>query len=69
LLGAARATDYETVALPTASQWMAWDRTDIVSELFSGGSANDGVRLKLLDEQESYHDGGPALPSRASPMT
>jgi hypothetical protein len=46
-----------------ASQWVVWDLTEVVSDWFPGGSANDGILLKLLDEQESYDDGGPALPS------
>jgi hypothetical protein len=40
-----------------------WDLTDTVSEWFSGAAPNDGILLKLLDEQETYEDGGPAMPS------
>jgi hypothetical protein len=46
-----------------APQWVVWDLTDIVAEWLSGAAPNDGILLKLLDEQESYDEGGPALPS------
>jgi hypothetical protein len=46
-----------------ASQWVVWDLTDTVAEWLSGAAPNDGILLKLLDEQESYDEGGPALPS------
>lgn len=45
------------------AQWIVWDLTDTVAEWFSGGLPNDGILLKLADEQESYDVGGPALPS------
>jgi hypothetical protein len=32
-------------------------------EWFSGAAPNDGILLKLLDEQETYEDGGPTMPS------
>ena len=44
-------------------EWVVWDVTDTVAEWYSGGLANDGVLLKLADEQEDYAVGGPALPS------
>lgn len=44
-------------------QWVAWDLTELVGDWLSGESANDGVLLKLVDEQESYDLGGPAMPS------
>jgi hypothetical protein len=43
-----------------ASQWVAWDLTDTVAEWLSGAAPNDGI---LLDEQGSYEEGGPAVPS------
>jgi hypothetical protein len=46
-----------------ASQWVVWDLTDTVAEWLSGAAPNDGILLKLPDEQESYEEGGPALPS------
>lgn len=46
-----------------APQWVVWDLTDTVAEWLSGAAPNDGILLKLLDEQESYDVGGPALPS------
>ena len=52
----------EIEAAPGA-RWVVWDLTDLVSQWVSGDSPNDGVMLKLLDEQESYDVGGP--PCRA----
>jgi TGF-beta propeptide. len=46
-----------------APQWVVWDLTDTVTDWLSGSAPNDGILLKLLDEQESYDEGGPALPS------
>jgi hypothetical protein len=46
-----------------AAEWVVWDLTDTVAEWLSGGLANDGILLKLVDEQESYDLGGPAMPS------
>jgi hypothetical protein len=54
---------FAELAPGAAWQRVVWDLTEIVSEWFSGGSANQGILLKLLDERESYDDGGPALPS------
>jgi hypothetical protein len=45
------------------SEWLAWDLTDTVVDWAGGGSENDGVLLKLADEQEDPAAGGPALPS------
>ena len=46
-----------------APGWVVWDVTDTVADWYSGGLPNDGVLLKLADEQEDYAAGGPALPS------
>jgi hypothetical protein len=54
---------YAQVDPGAGAQWVAWDITDTVSEWFSGAAPNDGILLKLLDEQEAYDEGGPALPS------
>ncbi|HSB38729.1 MAG TPA: DNRLRE domain-containing protein [Gaiellaceae bacterium] len=43
--------------------WLVWDVTDTVADWFGGGLENDGILLKLIDEQEDYAVGGPALPS------
>ena len=43
--------------------WLVWDVTDTVADWFGGGLENDGVLLKLVDEQEDYAVGGPAPPS------
>jgi hypothetical protein len=47
--------------------WLVWDLTDTVADWASGASPNDGILLKLLDEQESYGVGGPAFPSSSFP--
>ncbi len=44
-------------------RWVVWDLTELVGAWLSGESANDGILLKLVDEQESYDVGGPAMPS------
>jgi hypothetical protein len=44
-------------------EWVVWDVTDTVADWYSGGLANDGVLLKLVEEQEDNAVGGPALPS------
>lgn len=45
------------------AEWIVWDVTDTVADRYSGALANDGVLLKLVDEQEDYAVGGPAMPS------
>ena len=49
------------------SGWVVLDVTDLVGDWHSGGLVNDGVLLKLLDEEESYDGGGPAFPSSSHP--
>jgi hypothetical protein len=44
-------------------EWVVWDVTDTVADWHSGALANDGVLLKLGDEQEDFAVGGPAMPS------
>jgi hypothetical protein len=44
-------------------KWVVWDVTDTVADWYSGALANDGVLLKLVDDQEDFAVGGPALPS------
>ena len=46
----------------TEPGWLDWDVTDLVAA-WVAGEANDGVLLKLGDEQEDYGVGGPALAS------
>jgi hypothetical protein len=43
--------------------WVTWDLTDLVSDWHSGGLANDGVLLKLIDTDETFDSPGPAFPS------
>ena len=44
-------------------KWLVLDVTDLVSDWRSGGLANNGVLVKLVDEAEVYDGGGPAFPS------
>ena len=46
-----------------APEWVVLDVTDTVADWNAGGLANDGMLLKLVDEQEDYAVGGPAMPS------
>jgi hypothetical protein len=48
-------------------QWVVFDITDLVSDWHSGGLANDGVLVKLVDDEEFYDGGGPAFPSSSFP--
>jgi hypothetical protein len=43
-------------------KWVVLDVTDTVAD-WNAGLATDGVLLKLVDEQEDYAVGGPAMPS------
>jgi hypothetical protein len=42
---------------------LVWDVTDTVASWWSGDLANDGLLLKLSDEEEAFDSSGPALPS------
>ena len=44
-------------------QWVVFDVSDLVADWHSGGLANDGVLVKLVDDEEAYDGGGPAFPS------
>jgi hypothetical protein len=50
-------------------QWIVLDVTDLVSDWHSGGLANDGLLLKLVDDEEAYDGGGPAFTSSSYPDT
>ena len=53
---------------PDASvEWLVFDVTDLVGDWHAGRLANDGVLLKLFDEEEAYNGGGPAFPSSSYP--
>jgi hypothetical protein len=54
------------VASGAEPEWLVWDLTDSVVDWAAGGSENDGVLLKLVDEQEDLTVGGPALPSSSN---
>ncbi len=48
-------------------QWVVLDVTDLVGDWVSGGLGNDGVLVKLIDDEEAYDGGGPAFPSSSYP--
>jgi hypothetical protein len=48
-------------------EWLVWDLTDTVADWFGGSVENDGVLVKLVDEQEDTTVGGPAVPSSSYP--
>ena len=50
-----------------APQWVVLDMTSLVGDWLSGGLANDGVLVKLVDDEEAYDGGGPAFPSSSFP--
>ena len=45
------------------AQWVVWDVTDLVADWASGGLANDGLLVKLVDGQEDFAVSGPLFPS------
>lgn len=47
--------------------WIYWDLTDLVAAWRAGELENDGVLLKLADQQEDHDSSGPALPSSRYP--
>lgn len=51
------------------AKWVVLDLTDTVADWYADDLANDGVLLKLVDEQEDYAVGGPAMPSSSYPDT
>jgi TGF-beta propeptide len=48
-------------------QWLVLDVTDLVGDWHSGGLANNGLLVKLVDDEEAYGAGGPAFPSSSFP--
>jgi hypothetical protein len=48
-------------------QWLVLDVSDLVADWHSGDFANDGLLLKLVDDEEAYNGGGPAFPSSSYP--
>jgi hypothetical protein len=54
------------LAAGAPAQWLVLDVTDLVGDWHSGGLANDGLLLKLLNDEEAYNGGGPAFPSSSS---
>jgi hypothetical protein len=48
-------------------QWVVLDVSDLVSDWHTGGVANDGLLVKLVDDEEAFNGGGPAFPSSSYP--
>jgi hypothetical protein len=46
---------------------VVWDVTDLVSDWQSGGLPNDGLLVKLADDEESLDSSGPSFPSSSYP--
>jgi hypothetical protein len=42
---------------------LVWDVTDTVADWWSGALANDGLLVKLSDDDEAFDSSGPAFPS------
>ena len=43
--------------------WVVLDVSDLVGDWHTGGLANDGLLVKLIDDEEAFNGGGPAFPS------
>jgi hypothetical protein len=48
---------------PGRTGWLYWDVSDLVAGWASRDVENDGVLLRLADDQEAFGSSGPALPS------
>jgi hypothetical protein len=48
-------------------EWVVLDISDLVGDWHSGALANDGVLVKLVDDEEAYNGGGPVFPSSSGP--
>jgi hypothetical protein len=46
---------------------LVWDMTDTVAAWWSGDLANDGLLLKLSDNEEAFDSSGPVFPSSSHP--
>jgi hypothetical protein len=44
-------------------QWVVWDVTDLVADWAAGGVPDNGLLLKLVDDQEDFAVSGPLFPS------
>jgi hypothetical protein len=49
------------------AEWVVLDVSDLLADWHSGGLANDGLLVKLVDDEEAYDGGGPAFPSSSYP--
>jgi hypothetical protein len=49
------------------SGWVVWDVTDLVSAWHAGDLRNDGLLVKLADDEEALDSGGPYFPSSSYP--
>jgi hypothetical protein len=54
-----------SLALASRPDWLVWDLVGLVEEWVAGTRRNDGVLLKLADEQEDFDVGGPKVPAGA----
>jgi hypothetical protein len=57
------ATTQAVLDADTPDGWLVFDVSDLAAEWWTGGLANDGVLLKLADEEEAFDGSGPAFPS------
>ena len=57
------AVSFAALEPDAAPQWVVWDVTGVVRDWLSGALPNDGLLLKLVDDEEAYDGGGPAFPS------
>jgi TGF-beta propeptide len=48
---------------PWRSGWLAWDVSELVWQWSTGELPNNGVLVKLADDQEEFGSSGPAFPS------
>src|ERR1051325_649708 len=61
------AISWAQVEPDAGAEWLVFDVTDLVGDWHSGGLANDGLLLKLVDDEEAYDGGGPGFPRPGSP--
>ena len=61
------AISWAQVEPDAGAEWLVFDVADLVGDWRSGGLANDGLLLKLVDDEEAYDGGGPAFPSSSYP--
>jgi hypothetical protein len=67
---AEREPELDEIALASASlpagapsRWLSWDVTEVVRAWHRGTAPNDGLLLKLAEEEEAFGTSGPYFPS------